>query len=61
MLLRACACPKTLALYSVSTPSGIMTIKDVPTKTPMPMVETSRNRGCESEKDSGREPARKDL
>lgn len=27
----------------------------------MPIVEISRNRDCESEKDSGREPARKDL
>lgn len=61
MLLRACAGAETVALYSVSTPSGMMTIKDVPTKTPMPMVETSRSRDCEREKESGKEPAKKDL
>ncbi|KAL8648505.1 MAG: hypothetical protein Q9210_004945, partial [Variospora velana] len=45
----------------VSTPSGMMTIREVPTRTPMPMVEMSCSRDWESEKDKGREPARKDL
>lgn len=50
-----------LALYSVSTPSGMMTIRAVPTKTPIPMVEIRRSRDWESEKDNGKEPARNDL
>lgn len=36
-------------------------MRDVPTRTPMPMVEMSCNRDWESENDSGRDPARKDL
>jgi hypothetical protein len=39
----------------------MMTIKDVPTRTPIPMVETSLSCDCESVKDRGRLPARKDA
>ncbi len=42
--LRWCVCVAELALYSVSTPSGMMTINDVPTKTPMPIVDIRRSR-----------------
>lgn len=38
-----------------------MTIKDVPTSTPIPMVEINRSRDCERGKERGNEPARKDL
>ena len=59
---RTCASPTySLALYNVSTPSGIITIKDVPTSTPIPIVETSRNREGDMENERGNEPARKDL
>lgn len=56
-----CECVDTPALYRVSTPSGMITIRAVPTRTPIPIVEISRSRDCDREKDSGREPARKDL
>lgn len=60
--LSACRWPKSSpALYSVSTPSGIMTIRAVPTNTPMPMVEINRSRDCERGKESGNEPARNEL
>ena len=36
-------------------------MREVPTSTPMPMVEMSRSWDWEREKESGREPARKDL
>ncbi len=39
----------------------MITINDVPTKTPMPIVEMSRSCACDREKESGREPARNDL
>lgn len=50
-----------VALYRVSTPSGIITIKDVPTNTPMPMEEI--NRSCEGDnvKARGKDPTTKDL
>lgn len=38
-----------------------MTISEVPTRTPMPIVEISCSRDWERVKDRGREPARKDL
>lgn len=50
-----------LALYNVSTPSGIMIIKHVPTSRPVPMADMIREWFEERPKDSGREPARKDL
>ena len=59
--LRSCACFGSLALYRVSTPSGMITIRAVPTRTPIPMVEIRRSRDWDSEKDNGRDPARKDL
>ena len=49
------------ALYRVSTPSGIITIRAVPTRTPMPIVDINLSRDCEREKESGKEPARKEL
>lgn len=59
---RTCASPTySLALYKVSTPSGIMTIRDVPTSTPMPIVETNRSRDGDMENERGNEPAKKDL
>lgn len=39
----------------------MITIKAVPTRTPIPMVDINLSRDCESEKDSGREPARNEL
>ena len=47
--------------YIASMPSGIITTKDVPTRTPIPIVEISRN--CDEERvmDNGNAPARKDL
>lgn len=39
----------------------MMTIRDVPTSTPMPIVEIMRNLDCDKEKERGNEPARKDL
>ena len=51
----------SLALYKVSTPSGIITIRDVPTSTPIPIVETNRSRDGDMENERGSEPARKDL
>lgn len=49
------------ALYRVSTPSGIITIKDVPTKTPIPIDEMSRSCDGDRVKASGSEPTTKDL
>lgn len=39
----------------------MITIRAVPTRTPMPIVEIRRSRDGEREKESGKEPARKDL
>lgn len=39
----------------------MMTIREVPTNTPIPMVETNRNRDWERGKERGSKPARKDL
>ena len=62
MFRRTCASPTySLALYKVSTPSGIMTIRDVPTSTPIPIVETNRSRDGDMENERGSEPARKEL
>lgn len=58
---RWCVCVVALALYSVSTPSGMMTISDVPTKTPMPIVDIRRSRDWDRENERGRAPAKKDL
>ena len=59
---RTCASPTySLALYRVSTPSGIITIRDVPTSTPIPIVETIRSWDGDMENERGSEPARKDL
>ena len=41
--LFACECAGCPALYSVSTPSGMITIRDVPTSTPIPTVEMTRS------------------
>ena len=62
ILRRMCASPTySLALYKVSTPSGIITIREVPTSTPIPIVETNRSRDGDMENERGSEPARKDL
>ena len=39
----------------------MITINEVPTRTPMPIVDINRSRDCDKEKDSGKEPARKEL
>lgn len=39
----------------------MMTIREVPTRTPIPTVEMSCSRDCDMVKDRGNEPARKDL
>ena len=39
----------------------MMTIRDVPTNTPIPMVETNRSRDWERGNERGNKPARKDL
>jgi hypothetical protein len=42
-------------------PSGIITIKDVPTRTPMPIEDIKRSWEGDSVKASGNEPTTKDL
>ena len=54
----ACVLP---ALYMVSMPSGMMTMSEVPTRTPVPSRVTMRSCRCESDSDRGRMPARKEL
>lgn len=54
-------CMVGLALYMVSIPSGIMTISDVPTSTPVPRSVMMRSWREERLKESGNIPARKDL
>ena len=54
-------CNSSDALYKVSIPSGIITTSAVPTRSPVPRVDTRCNCWWERENDSGREPARKDL
>lgn len=54
-------CEFPLALYSVSTPSGMITIREVPTRTPVPRAVIRRNCRGERENESGRMPAAKDL
>ncbi len=49
------------ALYKVSIPSGIIMIRHVPTSKPVPIDEMAREWFCDSPKESGRRPARKDL
>lgn len=44
-----------------STPSGIMTIREVPTRIPMPMLDINRSWDCDRAIDRGNAPARKDL
>jgi len=60
-LLLVCMCASVPDEYSASMPSGIITTKDVPTRTPIPIVEISRS--CDEDKvmDNGNAPARKDL
>jgi len=48
-------------LYIVSMPSGIIMIRHVPTRRPVPMAEIIREWFCERPKLSGSEPARNDL
>lgn len=50
-----------LALYRVSTPSGIMTMSEVPTRTPIPIVEMNRNWEGFRENERGNSPARNEL
>jgi hypothetical protein len=45
----------------VSMPSGMMTINEVPTSTPVPRRVMMRNWRVERLKESGRMPARKEL
>jgi hypothetical protein len=54
-------CPADPEVYTASIPSGIITIKLVPTRTPIPIVDI--NRSCDEERDmeSGNAPARKEL
>jgi hypothetical protein len=60
-LLLVCMCTSVPELYIASMPSGMITTKDVPTRTPIPIVEIRRN--CDEERvmDNGNAPARKDL
>ena len=53
--------PTSRAAYSVSMPSGMMTIKDVPTSTPVPIAVISRNFPGERVKAKGSAPARNEL
>jgi hypothetical protein len=54
-------CSEDPEVYTASIPSGIITIKLVPTRTPIPIVEI--NRSCDEERlmESGNAPARKEL
>ncbi len=54
-------CALLPALYMVSMPSGIMTMSEVPTKTPTPRRVIMRSWRCERLKESGRLPAKKEL
>ena len=47
--------------YSVSMPSGMITMRDVPTRTPMPRVEIRRRWGLVSVRVRGSMPAPKEL
>lgn len=42
-------------------PSGMMTIRDVPTRIPTPMLDINRSWDCERLRDRGSAPAEKDL
>ncbi len=59
--LFVCVCPVVPALYSVSMPSGMMTMSAVPTRTPVPRADVKRNWRCDRARDSGSMPARNDL
>ena len=50
-----------LAAYNVSTPSGMMTMRAVPTSTPVPSAVIRRNCRGVSANESGRMPAAKEL
>ena len=50
-----------LTLYMVSIPSGMMTMRLVPTKTPIPTVEIRRSWEGESDTANGSMPAPKEL
>lgn len=54
-------CPDNEASDIASTPSGIMTISDVPTSSPMPILDISRSCACDSVMERGSAPARKEL
>lgn len=60
-LLRTLTRLTSLELYNVSTPSGIMIIKDVPTSTPIPIVDTRRRREEDKLRARGRIPARNEA
>jgi hypothetical protein len=47
-------------VYNAPTPSGMMTIKAVPTKSPEPKLVRMRNLRADSVKERGRRPARKE-
>lgn len=49
------------ALYMVSIPSGMMTMSEVPTSTPVPSRVMMRSWREDREKERGRMPARKEL
>jgi hypothetical protein len=52
---------EVLAEYMVSMPSGMMTTRAVPMRRPVPIAERRRVWRWVREKDSGSEPARKEL
>lgn len=56
-----CACDVIGDEAAASIPSGIITISDVPTSIPTPILDINRNCDCDSDMDSGRAPARNDL
>jgi hypothetical protein len=45
----------------VSMPSGMMTMSEVPTRTPVPSSVTMRSWRCDRDSDRGKIPARKEL
>ena len=49
------------AVYTASIPSGMITIRLVPTKTPIPIVEIRRSCDEDSVMERGSAPARKEL
>lgn len=56
-----CAGWTVLVVATASMPSGIMTIRDVPTRIPTPILDINRSWDCDRLRDRGSAPAKKEL